>query len=125
VRSSELTTVSGFLAHLVDGPLVAANSQQSAGRQRFTLAHELGHVALSHHADFHVDLAHPVSAGEPPGYDWRQERAANTFAANLLMPAGWIRNDRVAEKLSVGKLAARYGVSGEAMGIRLETFRLR
>src|SRR4051794_35248159 len=32
-------------------------------------------------------------AGGPPGYDWHHERTANTFAANLLMPAGLVRRD--------------------------------
>jgi Zn-dependent peptidase ImmA (M78 family)/DNA-binding XRE family transcriptional regulator len=114
--------LSGFVLHRPDGAVVAANQEQAPTRQRFTIAHELGHIALVHHADFHIDLAHRAS--DPPGYDWRQERAANAFAANLLMPAGWVRSDYIGGTKSVAQLAKRYGVSSEAMGIRLETLGL-
>jgi Zn-dependent peptidase ImmA (M78 family) len=48
----------------------------------------LGHYLLSHpelapdEARLHIDL----SEGAPPSYNWRAERSANEFAADLLMP---------------------------------------
>lgn len=30
--------------------------------------------------------AYDVTESDPPGYDWQTERAANEFAADLLMP---------------------------------------
>ena len=116
--------LSGFLLHLGDRRTIGVNALHSDGRQRFTLAHELGHLVLGHHADFHIDLFSPVSAGDPPEYDWRHERAANTFAANLLMPAGMVQRDRVEGKQSLTSMARRYQVSEEAMGIRLTSLGL-
>jgi Zn-dependent peptidase ImmA (M78 family)/DNA-binding XRE family transcriptional regulator len=116
--------LSGFLLHVDSGPLIGVNGWHAEPRQRFTVAHELGHLLLGHHADFHLDLSSSVMAGEPPGYDWRHERAANSFAANLLMPAGLVRRDRVEGHMTPSKLAARYRVSEEAMGIRLSTLGL-
>ncbi|MDX6438991.1 MAG: hypothetical protein QOF45_1574 [Gaiellaceae bacterium] len=116
--------LSGFLLYLSDGPVISTNSGQSRGRQRFTLAHELGHLILGHHADYHLDLTSSVSAGDPPGYDWKHERAANTFAANVLMPAGLIRQDWAEEGATAPRLAKRYGVSQEAIGIRLASLGL-
>lgn len=57
-----------------------------------------------------------------PGYDWEKERAANTFAACLLMPAAWIRADTKA--YSASRLATRYKVSHAAMAYRLANLRL-
>ncbi|MHB8469031.1 MAG: ImmA/IrrE family metallo-endopeptidase [Gaiellaceae bacterium] len=123
LREYSSDALSGFLLHLIDGPVISANSRQSPGRQRFTLAHELGHLILGHHADFHLDLLSSVNAGDPPGYDWRHERAANTFAANLLMPASMVRDDRRAG-MTPAQLAKRYGVSKEAVGIRVASLGL-
>ncbi|HTU78400.1 MAG TPA: ImmA/IrrE family metallo-endopeptidase [Solirubrobacteraceae bacterium] len=77
-----------------DGAVIGINADHPETRQRFTMAHELGHYLLRHHERaeayedrFHLDLAENT----PPGFDWRAERAANDFAADLLMPAGSCR----------------------------------
>ena len=95
---------------------IGVNSHQAPVRQRFSVAHELGHFVL-HHVDHHfIDYA-GAADGEVPGYDWEHERAANQFAAELLMPAEMIKKD--AQTTSLPRLARRYDVSQEAMGFRL------
>lgn len=95
---------------------IGVNSHQAPVRQRFSVAHELGHFVL-HHADHHfIDYAGGLE-GEVPGYDWEHERAANQFAAELLMPVEMLKKD--ARTISLARLAPRYGVSQEAMGFRL------
>jgi Zn-dependent peptidase ImmA (M78 family)/DNA-binding XRE family transcriptional regulator len=95
---------------------IGVNSHQAPVRQRFSVAHELGHFVL-HHADHHfIDYADGIE-GEAPGYDWEHERAANQFAAELLMPAEMVKKD--ARTTSLPRLARRYDVSQEAMGFRL------
>lgn len=111
--------LSGFLVTLADGPVIGANARHALVRQRFTIAHELGHLLLGHHADYHLDLDSPVATGDPPGYDWRSERAANTFSANLLMPERFLHTDVRRKPADIQALAARYNVSHEAMAIRL------
>lgn len=111
--------LSGFLLSLPDGPVIGANARHSPVRQRFTIGHELGHLLLGHHADYHVDLDSPVATGDPPGYDWRSERSANTFSASLLMPERFLRTEVKEHPPDVQTLAARYEVSQEAMAIRL------
>jgi len=117
--------VSGFLLELETGPVIGVNeSQFSKGRQRFTIAHELGHYLLRHHDHFHIDVASALAHGEAANYDWRDERAANEFAAELLMPAPMV----VAAAKSgtgVAVLANRFKVSQEAMGFRLINLGLR
>jgi Zn-dependent peptidase ImmA (M78 family)/transcriptional regulator with XRE-family HTH domain len=120
------TLVDGLVVHLDDGPAIGLQEQQhNLGRRRFTLAHELGHHLLRHTASFHVDFADAGgTAGSAPGYNWQHERAANDFAANLLMPAPWVRH---AAQVSgdVGQLAKRFDVSRAAMGFRLASLGLR
>jgi Zn-dependent peptidase ImmA (M78 family) len=110
--------VSGLLLDLDSGPAIGFNSRQSRGRQRFTIAHELGHYILSHHENFHIDLASSTAHGESANYSWRDERAANDFAAELLMPASMVvAAARVHPTAQL--LAKRFEVSREAMGFRL------
>jgi transcriptional regulator with XRE-family HTH domain len=116
--------LSGLVIRLADRALIAANDRQSAGRQRFTIAHELGHLLLSHHERFHIDLGPSAEHGNPPGHDWRSERAANDFAAELLMPTILV-HDAFERDESVQDLAQLFEVSEIAMGYRLANLHLR
>jgi Zn-dependent peptidase ImmA (M78 family) len=102
---------------------IGVNSHQAPVRQRFSVAHELGHFVL-HHRDKHfIDYGVPsVGEAEAPGYDWEHERGANQFAAELLMPAELVHRD--ARTTSLPRLARRYEVSQEAMGFRIANLRL-
>jgi len=117
--------ISGLLIELEAGPVIGIHLWQNEGRQRFTIAHELGHHLLRHHDKFHLDLAAPSSGeGDDPLYDWRLEREANDFAANLLMPASLVR-DAYKATPDTGAIARRFGVSPLAMGYRLVNLGLR
>lgn len=90
-------------------------------RKRFTIAHELGHFILHRatQASFNCDKE-SVHAGIDA---LKQiEREADDFASNLLMPGDMLR-DRISGKRIdfrlAGALAEEFGVSLEAMCIRL------
>ena len=85
---------------------------------------QLGHFLLDHHERFHIDLGRGDSDGTPPGYDWQSERAANDFAAELLMPARMIY-ERYDGSRSTAELADDFRVSQLAMGYRLANLGLR
>lgn len=117
--------LSGLVVFVHHSPVIVVNTRERhvPARQRFTAAHELGHVLLGHHDTFHVDLDR--SDGFPPDYNWRQERSANDFAAALLMPAPLLRRDvETTLGASARELARRYEVSEQAMSIRLSTLGL-
>lgn len=79
------------------------------GRDRFTLAHELGHLVL--HSG--VALARGPGSGNHKLYE-DSEWQADTFAAELLMPVKFIwAND------SEYDLVERFGVSYDAARVRL------
>lgn len=122
--------LSGFLLRRPgnQAPVIGVNRQQAPARQRFTIAHELAHLLLHATAPVHVDrtLVNLRDAHSSEGTS-EEEMEANLFAAELLMPASFLQRDvaqlstafDVDDELQVGRLAKRYGVSNQAMTIRL------
>jgi Zn-dependent peptidase ImmA (M78 family) len=116
---------------------VPKGKTESAPRKRFTIAHEIGHHILGHQFEagshVHVDRGNFISQRGPrasQGVD-PKEIEANQFAASLLMPSVWVR--AAAAKIQshgplvdrhVEELANEFGVSEQAMTIRLTTLRL-
>ena len=96
------------------------NRFESEPRQRFTIAHEIGHWVM--HMRSGDALSEPKQLVE-----WRKtdapmserERAANRFAAALLMPASLVASARDTQGSDLSRLAERFEVSLEAMAIRL------
>ena len=99
---------------------IAYNGKARGERQRFTIAHELGHFILhrSQKQSFNCD-----SQSVHTGIDGlRQiEREADEFASNLLMPGDllreWISNQRI-DLHVLSAIAKRFQVSFEALCIR-------
>ena len=114
---------SGLLIRKEGRALIGVNSSEAPVRQRFTIAHEIGHyVFCIPRKDAFVDFRKDRAATElkPP-----RERQADMFAAALLMPRSQLlkdvrklAKDGVTETIT-DTLAVRYGVSEEAMRIRL------
>ena len=103
---------------------IAYNGKARGERQRFTIAHELGHFILhrSQKQSFNCD-----SQSVHTGIDGlRQlEREADEFAGNLLMPGDllreWISNQRI-DLHVLSAIAKRFQVSFEALCIRFIKF---
>lgn len=109
---------SGMLVKSSDQWAIFVNIDDSITRQRFTIAHELGHF-LIHKGQQFVD---EFSAGEVfyrDGSETKEESEANYFAACLLMPA-----DKVEEIWPTCKdpkdAAKRFNVSEVSMTYRLK-----
>lgn len=119
--------VDGLVVQLNDGAAIGLDSRgrKKPKRRRFTLAHELGHHLLRHSSTFNVDFAEAGrTLGDSPTYNWRHEKAANEFAANLLMPATMV-HAAVGKTTRVAELASMFEVSEQAMGFRLNSLGLR
>ncbi len=119
-------TTSG-LTFIEDGiKTIGVNSKHAPTRQRFTIAHELGHY-LSGHEMYDGGGTHVDDRTSYLDPQYRQEVEANEFAAELLMPSTWLKKD-VAEmgfsQIDAVALARRYGVSEQAMWIQLLDLRL-
>lgn len=104
----------------------AVEAARSPGRRRFTVAHELGHWLLHHLPRKRRTpiFCRPADVGAANRFQLedasRMEREANRFAASLLMPEPHVRREAHALVVSVPALARRFGVSAQAMQLRLE-----
>jgi Zn-dependent peptidase ImmA (M78 family) len=104
------------LLHAVPGGLFAVILRRLDGaqRQRFSLAHEIGHRIL-HPAYTARHELEPVAARRDVS---RLERTVDHFAACLLMPRGWFA-PRMREGASVAELAREFDVSLAAAQARI------
>lgn len=103
-------------------PVIAINSSyiKPLGRQRFTAAHEIGHHLLAHR----LPAASKLIFFD--GIDTRRtivERACDRFAALVLMPEDfsrlWFEQLAGNPEHRVAIMAERFGVSIQAMSVRL------
>jgi len=126
VLAWDFQDIDGLVLEIDAGAVIWVNGEHAQTRQRFTLAHELGHHLLRHADTFRLDLGGdlaPNATGGHPNYDWRAERSANEFAASLLMPASMVRR-AAATVTDVVALASQFKVSPAAMGFRLTTLNI-
>lgn len=100
------------------------------GRENFTKAHEIGHWIL--HVDQSVATAETLPGFSRPfekicrsdDRDW-DEKNADKFAGYLLMPEKIVsmqmKGANIADWNDIRKMAEKFGVSAEAMRIKLES----
>lgn len=117
--------VSGMLYRRGVRTHIFVNEADASVRQRFTIAHELGHLIM-HSGDVFVDQKFRDSRSSL-AID-HQEIEANGFAAALLMPKLWVikevvrrqsKHSRLSEEELVEQLSRHFEVSPKAMEYRL------
>jgi hypothetical protein len=139
VREDLPSDVSGMLVPLevANGAAkwaIVVNAQDPPVRQRFTIAHELGHLLIHKYSTPHADGRYQVRFRDERSARGSvlEEIEANQFAAELLMPEGEIRAiakklrldvaDSALDKLAMAKLseaAGRLQVSAQALSFRI------
>jgi Zn-dependent peptidase ImmA (M78 family) len=134
-QARPLAEASGVLVIENGRGMIGYNVNHSRVRQRFTIAHEVGHFVLhapdSQQQRLFVDRSMMFKRDEDSSTgDAVQEIQANQFAAALLMPEKLIREEMAAAHLDlddeedVSNLAKRFNVSGAAMTFRLKNLGL-
>ena len=122
--------ISGMIYHEDGTTIIAVNETHGETRQRFTIAHEIGHLVL------HSELIHRVHVDK--GRNFRQklyrdgrskvgedilEIESNRFAAELLMPTFLLKKDIKDFYIDFNdeptEIAQLYNVSTQAMSIKL------
>lgn len=133
--------VSGALVIKDRAKHILVNSTHHVNRQRFTIAHELGHLTIhaSEVDQLFVDTQIRVyqRRGESGSAAYHsegstttpeQERQANAFAAALLMPAELLKirvdQNMLVDEHDIAVLSREFGVSEQAMYIRLQRLNL-
>jgi Zn-dependent peptidase ImmA (M78 family) len=118
--------VSGFYFRQQDQRVIGINASHPRTRQRFTVAHELGHAILNSHDDLHVDRSFKLrDTLSSKGVD-SLEIEANAFAAELLMPQQMLVDSLrkrggldLDDLRAVQGLAKEFDVSTQALIIRI------
>ena len=122
---------SGVLVRGEGSAVIGVNYRHHPNRQRFTIAHELGHYVM-HDGGTYVDRSTYVRFRNflsGSGTD-SEEREANQFGASLLMPKQWVREyftNRPFDLDDDEALAAAaifFGVSTQAFSLRLRNLGL-
>lgn len=100
---------------------IGINENHPKTLQRYTIAHELGHY-LNGHGHYENQFIDD----ETKYYDhqFQQEREADLFAAELLMPKDFLEKDLAESGLDISKLTEKYEVSEQALWIRLTSLNL-
>lgn len=95
--------------------LIKVNDKHNTKRQRFTIAHELGHFMLHRNKSALFEDTVFFRGVEKDSMEF----AANEFAALLLMPDTRVRAAINEGIRNIGVLADRFGVSSPAMKARV------
>ena len=117
--------LSGMLLRRDGQDVIGIRAELESERQRFAVAHLVGHLYLHARRDLILDTAtryaHPTLPSMPTD---REEAEANRFAAALLVPEGIVRrmaveaDARTADQL-LDLLTPRFEVTRAAMASRL------
>jgi Zn-dependent peptidase ImmA (M78 family) len=128
--------ISGLLYRDEGRKVIGVNALDGRARQRFTIAHEIGHLLLHPGHTVIIDKLVKVNfraTASMPVARREEEREANEFAAELLMPERLVKayaSDIVGESVLFSKddlvraLAQRFDVSPLAMEYRLVNLHL-
>jgi len=123
--------LSGVLVKEKTRTVIGVNSFHSKTRQRFTIAHECGHLVLEHPGEIFVDqtikTVNKRDSLSSQATD-RSEIDANRFAAELLMPENLVveavqrhykKKPDISSPQLIDELADEFQVSPQAMEYRL------
>jgi Zn-dependent peptidase ImmA (M78 family) len=115
--TGELRRVSGVCQWVGSRYLIAVNRREPVQRQRFTVFHEFKHALDG--ARVTEGLNRFSREGKRPAAEF----VADYFASCVLMPEWWVM-DAVKHARDLEHLARYFGVSKDAMRIRLESLGL-
>lgn len=131
VRFSPFDDELSGMVYIKDGvPIIGVNSLHHPNRQRFTIAHELGHFELHRQmitTKVHVDKDFPALMRDPKSATGTEqiEIQANQFAAELLMPNKLIKKELSGKQFDIEderpmeQLAKKFRVSKQALEYRI------
>lgn len=96
--------------------LILYNAEMNAGRIRWTLAHEIGHIYIGH---LEVIEGAEIAYNEQRGFYDQFESEADYFAWNLLAPLPILREMGIR---SASEIKATYGLSNQAAALQFDRY---
>ena len=128
----ENSTIDALLIKKGGNATIVVNKSHSSNRKRFSIAHELGHCLMHTQDELYVDkdvLERTFIFTRSTEKRDDEEKEANLFAAELLMPSALIKKDflRLIEQREeniFSKLADDYKVSETALTYKLMNLNL-
>jgi Zn-dependent peptidase ImmA (M78 family) len=97
--------------------VIQVNKNHHPNRQRYTIAHELGHFCLHRHLERNFEDTIFFRGGESSKTEWQ----ANDFASSILMPEDEFREKVRSGVTNVEKLSEIFKVSTLALRIRAKS----
>jgi Zn-dependent peptidase ImmA (M78 family) len=124
--------ISGILVIEKGEATIGYNKNEHRVRNRFTIAHELGHFILHKEKDLFVDKEFKVMfrGAINNNQNYKEEMEANEFAANLLMPEKLLKEEVMkmdldfTDEAAIKHLAKKFDVSTTAMSFRIANLQL-
>lgn len=119
--------LSGMVYRDDDRTVIGVNSLHHPNRERFTIAHELGHMLMHKGKEVFVDRKFRINFRDGASAEGiePEEIDANRFAAEILIPYDMIVEDLKGQQLDavdeeeIAKLARKYRVSTQTMTYRI------
>lgn len=119
--------LAGMLIRGKGRPTIAVNSAHHKNRQRFTIAHECGHLCLHKDVGLFIDKGFSILRRDENSSKAENimEVEANQFAAELLMPLPSLKRELISLNIDleddshISVVAKKYGVSAQAMSYRV------
>jgi Zn-dependent peptidase ImmA (M78 family) len=100
---------------------IGVNKKHPLYLQRYTIGHEFGHFVNGHQ---HEDNLFIEDEAKYYTHHFQQERDADNFSSELLMPKNFLEKALSTYGLDIEKLKEMYKVSEQALWIRLKNLRL-
>jgi Zn-dependent peptidase ImmA (M78 family) len=124
IELNDADDIDGAIMEIKGKPAIAVlNKAKPLQRQRFTLAHELGHIFLKHTRrdiynsdEIRENSNNLISKTKPP-----QETEADIFASELLIPYEQLKK-YTADMSNIDKLASTFLVSRQAITLAIMNF---
>jgi len=114
IQLGDMGEICGCSLVVAEEKIAYVAKRMPLNRQRFTLAHEIGHISLGHYG---FRFCHRGEEGA------LAEREANHFAGHLLLPRETFTR-RVSRGMSPEMLATTYRVSLDVVNIQIKQLRL-
>lgn len=124
IELSDPEGIDGAIIEIENKPVIAyLNKAKPIPRQRFTLAHELGHIFLKHSKrDFYnAEESREIGDEETDQAKPPQEKEADAFASELLVPNDKLKQHE-ADINNIDKLSSIFQVSKQAMVVAVMNY---